>query len=104
MKNYACHRLYTAPSVFLRTAFVSIDETGRVKGYNTLQTENAFTEWIGGIIFLSGKQEISPKSTLNELLQANMHSSDGPSYAWHISHFDFINERMTPQSIIRRLI
>jgi len=31
------------------------------------------------------------------------HGEESPLYAWHISHFDFSKEELTPQSRVRRL-
>ena len=104
MKNYACHRLYISPSVYIKMATLTIDKLGQVRKYDTLQTENPFTEWIGGIIFLSNGLEIIRRNTLRELLEENMQPTASPVYAWHISHYNFTNEQLTPQSIIQRLI
>ena len=81
---------------------VTIDELGMVQGYTTLKDEQAATEWIGGVIVLSGEKELVSskdfKTLLEHLTHAKLHT-----YAWHISDFDFLYQQLTDRSIVRLL-
>ena len=105
MKKYACHRLYITPTTYIRMASVTIDGTGMVCSYTSLNEETSATEWIGGVILFTKEAEINLKSDFKELLEANMHPSEAtlPSHAWHIANYDFANECLTAQSHIRPL-
>ena len=102
MKKYACNRLYVSRNRYVSQSVVSIDEEGRVSGYSSLVEEIAFTEWIGGVIFLSDKESLSSSSGFKALAQ-EITEEGYPTYAWHISNFDFQQEELTSDSIICRL-
>lgn len=102
MRNYACHRLYISPDRFLKQAFVSLDEQGRVVRYASFQEEMVATEWIGGIIILSDTLT-SPYEDFHTWLAQEMQSQAEQTHAWHLSDFDFTKEKTTDQSILRRL-
>ena len=102
MKNYASNRLYLAYNRYVSQSVVKINDDGMVLSYSSLMEETAFTEWIGGVIFLSDKDSFTLPANFKEL---SSHITDvgNQTYAWHISHFDFQHEELTPISIIRRL-
>lgn len=105
MKKFACHRLYLTPHEYLRRASVTLDEQGRVTGYQTLTEETASTEWIGGVIFLLPQEEIASDANFIELLKADSKSKETtlPLYAWHVSNYDFEQDCLTRQSVVQRL-
>ena len=105
MKKFACHRLYLTPHEYLRRASVTLDEQGRVAGYQTLIEETASTEWIGGVIFLLPQEEIASDANFIELLKADSKSKETtlPLYAWHVSNYDFEQDCLTRQSVVQRL-
>ena len=105
MKKFACHRLYLTPHECLRRASVTLDEQGRVAGYQTLTEETASTEWIGGVIFLLPQEEIASDANFIELLKTDskLKETTPPLYAWHVSNYDFEQDCLTPQSVIQRL-
>lgn len=105
MKKFACHRLYLTPHEYLRRASVTLDEQGRVAGYQLLTEETASTEWIGGVIFLLPQEEIASDANFIELLKADSKSKETtpPLYAWHVSNYDFEQDCLTPQSVVQRL-
>ena len=105
MKKFACHRLYLTPHEYLRRASVTLDEQGRVTGYQTLTEETASTEWIGGVIFLLSQEEIASDANYIELLKADSKSKETTLslYAWHVSNYDFEQDCLTPQSVVQRL-
>lgn len=102
MKKYACNRLYKSPEDILSQSIVTINERGEVEGLASLGEEVSATEWLGGIIILSDKRMMSPQQNFKELLEY-LAPVEKPIYAWHISNFDFQQEEISPQSIIKRL-
>ena len=101
MRNYACHRVYTDADHYLKQAFVSVGEGGKIIRLGTFQEEMVATEWIGGVIFLT---------TTDKAPNGDFHSwakqqkiGQTPAYAWHLSEFDFEREEPTSNCIIRRL-
>ena len=102
MKTYACNRLYVSYNRYVSQSVVSIDEEGKVSGYSSLVEETASTEWIGGVIFLSDKERLASSSGFKALAQ-EITEGGCATYAWHISNFDFQQEELTSDSIIRRL-
>lgn len=103
VKKYACHRLYGAGKIYLTQSVVSLDEEGKVKDVSPLSEEIAATEWLGGIIILSHRTVLTPERDFQALFHQLTDSVTPPVYAWHISDFDFKEEKLTPQSRIRRL-
>ena len=74
MKNYACHRLYDSPDHYSGQSVVTLDECGQVVSYVPLTNELPATEWIGGVILLSDKQEFYVHlQDANPSLQAVQH-------------------------------
>ena len=65
MRNYACHRVYTDADHYLKQAFVSIGEGGKIIRLGEFQEEMVATEWIGGVIYLT---------TTNETPNGDFHS------------------------------
>lgn len=102
MKKFACNRLYVSYNRYVSQSVVSIDEEGKVSGYSSLVEEIASTEWIGGVIFLSDKERLASSSGFKALAQ-EITEGGCATYAWHISNFDFQQEELTSDSIIRRL-
>lgn len=102
MKKFACNRLYVSHNRYVSQSVVSIDEEGKVSGYSSLVEEIASTEWIGGVIFLSDKERLTSSSGFKALAQ-EITEGGCATYAWHISNFDFQQEELTSDSIIRRL-
>ncbi len=102
MKRYACHRVYTSPKHYLNQAYITLDEQGEVVNYATFTEEVSATEWIGGVIFLS---DTTPAPTDDFQAWAKKHiKNEGiPTYAWHLSEFNFEREEPTPTCIFRRL-
>jgi hypothetical protein len=102
MRKFACNRLYVSDTESLSQSVVSVDELGHVSGYAPLKDEQAATEWIGGVIVLSGEKDLvltgDFKILLEHLTHAKLHT-----YAWHISDFDFFNLQLTDKSIVKRL-
>ena len=104
IKNYACHRVYEGSHAYLSQSVVSITKNGEVVACKPLSQETAFTEWIGGVIVLSPKKELTLPTDFDYLRQdATKGNEKSPLYAWHISDFNFQEEAPTPQSLIRRL-
>ena len=101
IKRYACNRLYVGEKVLLQSV-VEINDKGWVECYMPLTQETPATEWIGGVIILSGNQELPLPSDFKSILQESV-GEEKPMYAWHISNFDFQQEALTSASIIRRL-
>lgn len=52
MKRYACNLLFVSPSVVLKKQVVEIGSEGLCTVYYTLEHEQPFTEWFGGIFVL----------------------------------------------------
>lgn len=102
MKKFACNRLYVSYNRYVSQSVVSIDEEGKVSDYSSLVEETASTEWIGGVIFLSDKERLASSSGFKALAQ-EITEGGCATYAWHISNFDFQQEELTSDSIIRRL-
>ena len=102
MKKYACNRLYKSPEVFLSQSIVTINERGEVEGLAPLGEEVSATEWLGGVIILSDKKMMSPQQNFKGVLEY-LAPVGKPIHAWHISDFDFQQEEMSTQSIIKRL-
>ena len=101
MRKFACNRLYIH-NQYLSHAVVTMDERGEVESYFPFSEEMSATEWIGGIIVLSDKED-AIQCTSFQNFRDLMTSAKRMVYAWHISNFDFQQEEFTPQSIIRRL-
>jgi len=101
MKNYACHRVYTDADHYLKQAFVSIGEDGKIIRLGTFQEEMVATEWIGGVIFVT-TTEMAPNGDFHSWTKQQKNGQT-PVYAWHLSEFDFNREEPTPNCIIRRL-
>ena len=76
---------------------------GEVIGCTPLTQETSFTEWIGGVIVLSPFSEMESTEDFQAIIGKVAHGEESPLYAWHISHFDFSKEELTPQSRVRRL-
>lgn len=102
MKRYGCNRLYLTENDFRGTSVVSIGHDGKVRQVAPLTEETSATEWLGGVIVLSAKEALTLHQDFRTLLR-EMTCAKQYAYAWHISHFDFHREELTPQSIIRRL-
>jgi hypothetical protein len=82
---------------------VAISDKGEFMGCTPLTQETSFTEWIGGVIVLSPSPEMDAVTDFKTMTIGMVHQDQTPLYAWHVSNFDFTNEELTPQSIIRRL-
>ena len=102
MKKYACNRLYRASEEWMPQSVVTINERGEVERIAPLIEETSATEWLGGIIILSDKKIMPSQLKFNDLLDY-LTPVEMPLYAWHISDFDFQQEKMTSRSVIRRL-
>ena len=102
MKRYACHRVYTRADHYLKQAFITLDEDGRVIHYATFIEEFQTTEWIGGVIVLSDT-DATPTNDFRSWFQEHAKSNGQTIHAWHFSEFDFEKEEPTPTCIIRRL-
>lgn len=102
-KKYACHRVYDSYHHYLNQSVVAISSHGEVLSVTSLSEETSFTEWIGGIIILSHLTEIPLHTDFQELIHHLTSHTQSPLYAWHVSDFDFQQEIISPQSIIRRL-
>lgn len=102
VKKYACHRLYDAPGHYFPQSVVSIDGEGKVLGHALLTEETSSTEWIGGIILLTGEKELPAFRNFHDL-QRVLTIDPTRAYAWHISCFDFQDNELMPESVIRRL-
>ena len=105
MKRFACHRLYGTDNLsdFHSKVIVCVDETGLYRSFSSLQDEVRDTEWIGGVVLLSDAVDVKLESDFAVMLQKYISSGKGPTYAWHISDFDFAGENFTPRSVLRRL-
>lgn len=102
MKKYACNRLYLNDGRYYPQSVVILDDKGEVAGHAPLTEETSFTEWIGGVIIISHQKDSFLTQDFKTMSEEK-ESAGHPLYAWHISHFDFHREELTPQSIIRRL-
>ena len=104
IKKYACHRVYdNGYNHYLQQSVVTIAPDGEVLECKPLTEEISSTEWIGGVIVLSHRSEIPSYSDFKTMLNEITLPGQAPLYAWHIAGFDFTQEELTPQSIIRRL-
>ena len=102
MRKFACNRLYISETEYLSQSVVTIDELGMVQGYAPLKDEQAATEWIGGVIVLSGEKDLVSSKDFKTLLEHLTHAKLY-KYAWHISDFDFLYQQLTDRSIVRIL-
>lgn len=102
-KRYACHRVYDGCNHYHPQSVVTVTEKGEVLECASLTHETPFTEWIGGVIILSPLSEAVAGTDFPTLLREMTISGRTPLYAWHIPHFDFNREELTPQSIMKRL-
>ena len=103
MKRYACHRLYKSLDYYEGRSFVTLNDDGIVMETGPLTEEMAATEWIGGVIILSGKTEIPYDGDAWSKFCCLL-SGDAPTiYAWHISTFDFQQGEPITGSVIRKL-
>lgn len=102
MKRYACHRVYTHPDHYLKQAFITLDEQGKVIHYATFAEEFPATEWIGGVIVLSDI-DIAPNDNFRSWFQQHAKGNENSIFAWHLSEFDFEREEPAQTCIIRRL-
>ena len=104
LKKYACHRVYDADMHYHTQSVVSISANGEFVEHKPLTQETSFTEWIGGVIVLVPESELTLPLDFRTLFH---HTKKGgklsPLYAWHISDFNFQEEKPTSKSIIRRL-
>jgi len=101
--RYACHRVYDSYNHYETQSVVAITGNGEVIGCTPLTQETSFTEWIGGVIVLSPFSEMESTEDFQAIIGKVAHGEESPLYAWHISHFDFSKEELTPQSRVRRL-
>lgn len=102
MKRYACHRVYTRPDHYLKQAFVTLNEQGKVVHYATFAEEFPATEWIGGVIVLSDT-ETAPTDGFRSWFRQPANDATMPIHAWHLSEFDFEREEPAQTCVIRRL-
>lgn len=102
-KKYACHRVYDGCNHYRKQSVVSVSSHGEVLSVSPLSVETSSTEWIGGIIILSDLMEIPLSNDFHTLLYQLTAQAQPPLYAWHVSDFDFQQEDISRQSIIRRL-
>ena len=103
-RKYACHRVYDRCNHYHPQSVVSLTEKGEFIGCDPLVHETSFTQWIGGVIVLSPKKELTLPTDFDHLRQdATKGNEKSPLYAWHVSDFNFQEEALTSQSIIRRL-
>lgn len=104
LKNYACHRVYDTDMHYYSQSVVSISANGELVEHRPLTQETSFTEWIGGVIVLIPESELTFPLDFKTLFQfTKKRGKLTPLYAWHISDFNFQEETLTSQSIIRRL-
>ena len=101
IKRYACHRVYDGYNHYLSQSVVAIAPDGEVLECKPLTEETSFTEWIGGVIFLTTTDE-APCGDFHSWAKQQKNGQI-PVYAWHLSEFDFEREEPTPNCIIRRL-
>lgn len=102
MKKYACHRVYIRPNHYLKQAFITLDEQGKVIHYATFAEEFPATEWIGGVIVLSDI-DVAPSDNFRSWFQQQAKGDGNSIHAWHLSEFDFEREEPAPTCIIRCL-
>ena len=100
-RRYACNRLYVGDRCFPQS-IVEVNNAGEVEGYTPLTQETPATEWIGGVIVLSGQSEL-PLHENTESLLRTLTDGGRHDYAWHITNFNFQQEALTTASVIRRL-
>lgn len=103
IKKYACHRIYVGGESFLTQSVVSVTFQGEVTACLPLSEEIPATEWLGGIIVLSNQKEIACRPDFRTWIHGLVIDKQLPVYAWHITNFNFQQESLTEQSIIRRL-
>lgn len=102
-RKYACHRVYDGYNHYQPQSVVSLTEKGEFIGCTPLVHETSFTQWIGGVIVLSPLSELAHYTDFQTMLREVTDIDQAPLYAWHISDFDFSQETLTSQSIVRRL-
>lgn len=103
IRRYACHRVYDTPCHYFSQSVISLNEEGMFVSCTPLSEETSFTEWIGGVIVLSSRKDLICEKDFQSLLHSMNQDDSAKRYAWHISSFDFANESLTPQSLIKRL-
>lgn len=104
MKRFACHRVYKTPDIFQGQSVISINDKGEVVTCTLLNNETNYTEWIGGVIVLSSKNQLYLEKNFSYFLHRNCaQDQNNPVFAWHISPFDFEKEDFLPQSQLNKL-
>lgn len=104
VRKFACHRIYQSSDSSQGQSVISINSKGEVVSLSSLDSESCHTEWIGGVIVLSNKKELFIGTDFLSFLSGTFPvERKYPLYAWHIYPFDFENEILLPQSVLRRL-
>ena len=108
MRLFACHRLYLSSDTCFVRYVVELGDDGKMQRYYPLEEEIYATQWIGGVIVLSAKEEPEPimpnesfKTFLAQVTRTNTKIQE--CYAWHITDFDIVREEFVSQSRITRL-
>ena len=60
MRRFACHRLYLSSDTCFVRYVVELGDDGKMQRYYPLEEEIYATQWIGGVIVLSAKEEPEP--------------------------------------------
>lgn len=104
VKKFACHRIYQSADSYQGQSVVSINTKVEVVSFSLFDSEACHTEWIGGAVLLSNKSELYIEKDFSLLLSTAFPIEDKyPLYAWHLSPFDFENETLLPQCVLRKL-
>ncbi|MGL5959006.1 MAG: hypothetical protein ACRCZZ_10555 [Phocaeicola sp.] len=106
MRRFACHKLFLTPQLTFPQSVVEVVDGGVFNDSFLLKEEMQGTEWVGGVIFLSSQRELeslSPEEAWDAFLSCTDPQPVEKCLVWHLSSFDFSQNRATPQSRLKRL-
>ena len=94
MKRYAAHRIYISPTQVVGRSVITLNEKGEAVAYEPFAAEVPYTQWIGGVIFLSSQEKLTGEEIIRLFFTEKQEDGDEtqsslPLYAWHVSDFDF---------------
>lgn len=107
MKRFACHKLFVTPQLSYPQSVVEVDEAGTLQNHFLLTEEVGATEWVGGVFFLSPRNDLfhlSAQASWEEFSSQALQPEGQPLFVWHLNPFDFVHGCCTPQSKLRLLL
>lgn len=104
MRIVAANWLFRSESVVLHPAMAVITDS-YVSDYAAITDDMTLMEWLGGIIFLSAKEDLDelPEQVTLSQLKAYLLNDDMPRYAYHLSSVDIHSESRFSASLLVRL-